>query len=523
MSPEQAPEAHDPPTKTKKRNPFEVFKKDILPEAPKPRSEVSPENRPTPQRRKRLAAEVFSALRKEQAQQAEQTPQSEQAPQPEVQARQKQPEDTAYQEVPLLRPTAIEVPLHGDVLLVPETLPFVARAKEMGRNVMRLIRRARTEVEVADRQEAVAIPTDIVPLAEADADVRAAMQELIAPIEAHHVVSAPEIVRPPAEASTAEIMPPQETLETPDIPVVEPAYEGSDGQPAPEIPVSPFVRAVEAVVSAASIAGHEAVSVKERLEKKVARLQKFGIIAVGTATAATATAGAAYVMRRLRKLKKEHRLMQRENKRFEAEVQQAQVKEERRLHKLEQTTPAQLDQPMRQQYVEQVSEFAHQQATEIRTVAHSRELLQNTVVASAAEKSKVVVEQSQSKPETSTLYNTQHREVALVAERPVPRTEHVETPKAQPERRAPVIDTSSPERLKQSPLQQIGAQAAHTVGAATSQLAQMVTGKLAAQTQPKEPITSVEPKKMSVVQGWPFMLAIAAGAVVFVLLIFGIV
>lgn len=520
MSPEQAPEAHDPPTKTKKRNPFELFKKDILPESPKQATEVSPENRPTPQRRKRLAAEVFSALRKEQAQSAEQTPLREKAPLSEAQTPQKRPEETAYQEVSLSQPSAIEVPLHGDALPAPETLPFVARAKEMGRNVMRLIRRARTEVRVADQQEAVAIPTDLAPLAEADADVRAAMQELIAPIEAHQVVPAPEAVRAHA-APTAEVILPQETSEFPDTPVQEYSYEGSDGQSTPEVPVSPFVRAVEAVASVAALAGHEAVSVKERLEKKVARLQKFGIVAVGTATAATATAGAAYVLRRLRKLKKEHRHMQRENKRFEAEVQRTQVKEERRLQKLEQASPARLDQPMRQQYVEQVSEFAHQQATEIRTVAHSRELMQNTVIASVAEKPKIAVEQPQSKPETLTLYNTQHRESASLSERPVLGTERAEIPKIQSERRAPVIETSSPERLKQSPLQQIGAQAAHTVGAATSHLTQMITGN-PAQTQIKQPVTSVEPKKMSVVQGWPFMLAIAAGAVVFVLLIFGI-
>ena len=322
-SPEQAPEAHDPPTKTKKRNPFELFKKDLLSEAPKQATETAPENRPTPQRRKRLAAEVFSALRKEQAQLTQQ-PQSGKAPQPEHQTRPKQPEEAAYQEVPLSEPSAIEVPLHGDTLPGPENLPFVTRAKEMGRNVMRLIRRARTEVEVADQQEAVAIPTDLAPLAEADADVRAAMQELIAPIEAHQVIPTPEVAQVSAGASTAEIILPQEVPETSeisDLPVHESSYEGPDGQSAPEIPVSPFVRAVEAVVSVAAIAGHEAVAAKERLENKVVRLQKFGIVAVGTATAATATAGAAYVLGRLRNLKKEHRRMQRENKRFEAEVQ----------------------------------------------------------------------------------------------------------------------------------------------------------------------------------------------------------
>jgi hypothetical protein len=67
--------------------------------------------------------------------------------------------------------------------------------------------------------------------------------------------------------------------------------------------------------------------------------------------------------------------MPKEQKRFEAEVRATMAEEEHRLHELQEANVQQLTPPQRQRLVQEVSDFAHAQAAEIRTVARTREVI----------------------------------------------------------------------------------------------------------------------------------------------------
>jgi hypothetical protein len=234
---------------------------------------------------------------------------------------------------------------------MPETVQFVERAKEMGRGVLRLIGRVTQEVNRADNFEHVTRVTDLEPLAAADADVRAAMEELVAPIEA---ISTSEATAAPGDAIDAAVQ------------------SGGDREFSflNELK-TPFARSLEVAASVASVAAREALEVKEKVLTSTGAIRKVGLFALGAATAG----GFAYTWNRIREMKKEQRQLRRERKRFEAEVRDAQAREERRLHELEESNVQGMTQPERQQYVQDVSDFAHARAEEIRTTARMRELV----------------------------------------------------------------------------------------------------------------------------------------------------
>lgn len=229
--------------------------------------------------------------------------------------------------------------------------PFVGRVQEIGRRVLTLIGHTQEGIRAADEREGVAIPTDLEPLAVADADLRAAIQELIAPIEAYPL---PE---------------PNSNAEAPEPDAVQAALKGSKHSLARLAePASPISRAMELAAAVASVTAREVLDAKEKAVQRTGRLRKAGLFALGAATAG----GFAYTWRRLRQIKKEQRAMHKNHKRFEAEVRAVQAQQERRLHELEGANVQHLPQTERQQFVYEVSELAHAKASEIRGTAQSR-------------------------------------------------------------------------------------------------------------------------------------------------------
>jgi hypothetical protein len=305
----------------------------------------SSEKSPPANERRRFAADIIMLIRSDEARQRMQPTLAE----PEPKGERRTIELTQKLEPIEARPPVLEL----------AALPLVERAKEMGRGVLRLISRVRSDVTAADRRERVTAPTDIQPLETADADVRAAMQELIAPIEEY-------------QASHPVLSLETDTFETPkpEKDTVATAIEFGGG-PDPQMleqPKSIFARTVELAAAVAGVTSREALEVKER---HTGRVRKVGLFALGAST----VGGFAYTWRRMRKLKKEQREMKKEHRRFETEVREAQAQEERRLFDLEQTNVKGLTQPQRQQFVQEVSEFAHTQAAEIRTTAHATEVI----------------------------------------------------------------------------------------------------------------------------------------------------
>lgn len=232
----------------------------------------------------------------------------------------------------------------------PEQPAFIERAKEMGRGVLRMLTRARDEVRQADAVEHFTNPTSIESLAVADADVRAAMEELVAPIEALQASAG----REPSDAIEAAVL------------------SGGDRDPSVLFePKTPLARTLQVAAAVAGVTAREVLHAKERAWARTGAARKAGLFALGAAT----VGGFVYTWNRLREIKKEQRDIRREHRRFEAEVREAQAKEERRLRVLETTNVQGLTPPERRQYVEEVSEFAHRQAAEIRTAARTREII----------------------------------------------------------------------------------------------------------------------------------------------------
>ncbi|HSE61197.1 MAG TPA: hypothetical protein VLA88_02795, partial [Candidatus Saccharimonadales bacterium] len=137
---------------------------------------------------------------------------------------------------------------------------IMERAQEMGRGVLRLVRKVKADVAAADQQERVAKLTDTQPLVEADEQVRAAMEALIAPIEAY---AAERGITP---LTTEPVTPPE--LATPEMSV---DYAPNAGHYLP-----PQHRSASALEIAAAIAADtsEAVigSVPERAAARHQRL-----------------------------------------------------------------------------------------------------------------------------------------------------------------------------------------------------------------------------------------------------------
>lgn len=254
----------------------------------------------------------------------------------------------------------VTAPSRTEIVAVPEAPvieapQFIERAKEMGRGVLRLIGRVKQEVHAADVYEQSISPTNLEPLAVADADIRAAMEELVAPIEA--------IETPLAIAGVGQG---EHTIDA----AVQ--YAGGDREVGfLAEPKSPFARTLEVAASVATVAAREALDVKEKVFARTSVLRKAGLFALGAATAG----GFAYTWDRIRSIKKEQRDLRREHKRFEVEVRAAQGREEHRLHELEVSNVQSMTRPERQQYVQEVSEFAHKRAEEIRTTARLREVV----------------------------------------------------------------------------------------------------------------------------------------------------
>lgn len=365
-TPPIVPREHEPslePTKPKaRRNIFELFKR--REDEPTPDESESPESKPKKiagkseklppaSERRRFAADIIMLVRGDTERQrtspaafaTEKKPMSEQLL-----------TEAAKAEHPPVIPN-VETP-H---VLELASLPLVERAKEMGRGVLKLLGRVKSDVSAADRSERVAMPTNLEPLAVADADVRAAMRELIAPIEEYEATH-------PQPAVTPEGLPNPEPGEQDTITAAVETGGGDGGGTLLEAPKSSLARTFEVAAAVASVTAREVLETKERY---ASRVRKIGLFALGAATAG----GFAYTWRRMRKLKKEQQAMRKEHKRFEAEVRAAQAKEERRLHELEQTNVSHLTRPERQQFVQEVSEFAHAQAAEIRTTAHTTEVL----------------------------------------------------------------------------------------------------------------------------------------------------
>lgn len=257
---------------------------------------------------------------------------------------------------------------NAELQVTPESAvhpPIIERAKEMGHSVLHLIERAKNKVEAADRHDHAATQTDTEPLLVADADVRAAMRELIAPIEEYEAKqresvtvqtkAQPEKEKPSLHAVDSEMQTEQMSGDT--------LFE----KLLPQEEVSPLSRPMEVATAVASVAALEVLQAKERYERQSKRIRKVGLFALGGAV----VGGFAYTWRRMRKLKKEQREMTRAHKKFESEVYAAQANDQRRLDALEATNVQLLTQPERQQYVHSVSEFAHTKAREIRRVAHA--------------------------------------------------------------------------------------------------------------------------------------------------------
>lgn len=348
LPPERAPD-YGPDQPKPRWNVFELFKKAeaaARETTPRIAPETAPERPALKPERRKFAAKVMALLH------------GAEASAPTYDA-------SSFEEgavIAIDRPAAPSLPAAETApqLQTAETPLFVERAKEMGRGVLRLIGQVTQEINMADRNEHFTHITNLEPLAVADADVRAAMEELVAPIEA--------ISAQPASELGAD--------------VVDAAVQSGGGDRElgflNELK-SPFVRSLEVAASVASIAAREALEVKEKVMTRTSTLRKAGLFALGAAT----TGGFVYTWNRIRDIKKEQRQLRRERKRFEAEVREVQAREERRLMEFETSNVQGMTPPERQQYVQEVSDFAHARAEEMRTTARMREVVQAPVAPEA--------------------------------------------------------------------------------------------------------------------------------------------
>jgi hypothetical protein len=214
-------------------------------------------------------------------------------------------------------------------------------------------------VLAADTQERVERPTDIQPLDEADAQVRAAMQELIAPIEAYAAergissdTSGLRAEQPPLPATA--LQPEQSTKD----------WGGSDTAPQPTFAGrSPMLDAAFAAVTSA------AEYMSDRAERHRERHTRLGLFAVGAATVGVLV----YTWRRQREIRKEQRALKKEQAHFTREMREQQQESQRHMERFEQVRVAQLSQLQRQEHVHEVSSFAVAQAEVMQTIARRRE------------------------------------------------------------------------------------------------------------------------------------------------------
>lgn len=343
------------PTKPKRWNLFELFKKqeeqpkqEKAEQKPEVKSankhtEAAPEKALAAPERRRFGAKVLAFLR------GEKTP-AEQVPD------QSFPQVAAEQ---LAQPPA-----------APEAAPkpvIIERAKAMGRNVLNLIRRVKTDVQDADSLDISEKPIDTTPLDEADIDVRDAMEELVVP----HLT--PEIPAPNAPKLMPNIEFTKESSDSPPASeTTAPDPDGSNFMEAGDGPAEPLERTRALDVAVAAVMASEALHAKEKLRKHTGQIRKIGLFALGAATAA----GFVYTWHRMRQIKKEQRAIRQEHKKFEAEVRQTQAVETRRIHELERVNVERLTNPARQQYVQEVSEFAHHEAGEIREIARHNQVVE---------------------------------------------------------------------------------------------------------------------------------------------------
>lgn len=261
-------------------------------------------------------------------------------------------------------------PLKKSSISTPETKPedqtfMVERARSVGRSVLKFVRRLQGDVEAADKKEKVISPTDIQPLVVAEADVKAAMQELIAPIIAYG-----EERGIPQEdiADIGQIAVGEKEVESVNH-EQSPDHGGGDGFKG-EVIEAPSKYAADIAASVAESTAAEILDAKERAEKRTNTVRKIGVFALGAAT----VGGFMYTWRRIRELKRQQEKLKREQQHFEIEVRAHQKAEELRLQQFEATSISEMNQPQRQEFVHEASQFAHQQAAEIRSVAnHSQE------------------------------------------------------------------------------------------------------------------------------------------------------
>ena len=353
LPPERAPD-YVPDQQKPRRSFFELFKKQaeqtpISPEAKTPMvTEAAPERPSLKPERRKFAATVMSLLRGEAIA----------APAPAYETGVGETEAVIELD-PVTAPSRTETAPLAVEAPTAEAPQFIERAKEMGRGVLRLLGQVTQEIRHADEAEHFTTPTNLEPLAVADADIRAAMEELVAPIEA---IQAPVATTEQAPDAVDSVV----------------AMSGGDREFAfLNEAKSPFARTLEVAASVATIAAREALDVKEKVFTRTSTLRKFGLFAMGAATAG----GFVYTWNRLRAIKKEQREMRRERKRFETEVRAIQEREEQRLHALEASNVQGMSQPERQHYVQEVSDFAHARAEEIRTTARMREVIQTPAAA----------------------------------------------------------------------------------------------------------------------------------------------
>lgn len=258
---------------------------------------------------------------------------------------------------------SVEKPAAPTPEAAPEDQTFAAeRARNVGRSVLKFVRRLRGDVVAADKKEKVVSPTDIQPLIVADADVQAAMQELIAPIVAY---------------GEERGIPQEEAVEMGQIAIGHSEHEvavdktpseigGGDGMSG-ETLEAPAQQAADIAATVAESTAAEILDAKERAERRTNTVRKVGVFALGAAT----VGGFMYTWRRIRELKRQQSKIKREQQQFEIEVRAHQKAEELKLRQFEASPVAAMNQPQRQEFVHEVSEFAHQQAAEIRNVAEN--------------------------------------------------------------------------------------------------------------------------------------------------------
>jgi hypothetical protein len=341
VTPEQSPEPESPAAKKPRWNIFEAFKKSEPEAAAEPGAERSAE---PPKQKRRFGESIMRLLRGVEAapeKPADTTPAAEKEP-----AMPRPPEQRAAAEAPA----------------TPEQAPepsLIERAQEMGRGVLALLKRVKGEVVAADEREHVVAPTDTQPLAEADEQVREAMRELVAPIEAY----AAERGIPVTLDQASEPMP-----EASPAPAAEQDWGGSANAGSDRLPSFTGSQAplLETAVAAAAVA---AEVMSDRFERRTPLRRRLGLFAVGAATVGVLI----YTWHRQREIRNEQKALKKEHKRFEKEVNDYQREERQRIEELERVQVESLSQAQRQAHVHEVSRFAVSQAEAIHTVARHQE------------------------------------------------------------------------------------------------------------------------------------------------------